>query len=134
MSLDEIPKLIPVAIWNRATYSVRIRAIIEFLREHLDEPFVLRKMAQVACMEKTSLSRMFKRKTGVTLREFLHVYRISRAVELMQLSDSSVTQIAFEVGFNSVGTFERAFRKTLGVTPSAYRTEILRRRELLPPT
>ena len=49
--------------------------------------------------------------------------RINRAAELLTTTDRSITDIAFDVGFNDSNYFSRQFRKTLGVTPRAFRKQ-----------
>jgi len=87
-------------------------------------------------MERTTFSKAFKRKTGITFHEFVRAYRVSQAVSKMEQSDCSITEIAFSMGFNSLDTFERAFKKVTGTTPSQYRLEVLRTNGLMggPPT
>src|SRR5690606_39479369 len=52
---------------------------------------------------------------------YLQRRRIERAMALLRTTDASVTQICFEVGFSSLGTFSRTFRDIVGVSPTDYR-------------
>ena len=65
------------------------------------------------------LSRQFKILTGVGVQEYLRRYRFAKATELL-ISGSSVSDVAFSVGFSSLCHFSREFKKELGVTPSEY--------------
>jgi len=58
---------------------------------------------------------------GETPHHYLQRRRVERAMELLRETDASVTDICFDVGFNSLGTFSRTFRAIVGEPPSAYR-------------
>lgn len=124
---DPLPqRFIKVEVWKKATYFTSTRKAVEYVSIHFGERIELQKIATVACMEKTAFSKSFKRKTGITFREFLQNYRISQAVLQIEASDESITNVALSVGFGSLATFERVFRRIVGCTPSAYRTLFLR--------
>lgn len=120
------PKYICREVWERAHYFSRIRNAVKYLEEHFDEPLELQRLASVACMERTSFSRYFRQKTGTTLQQFIRMYRISKAVTMIESSDESILQIALSVGFNNLTSFERAFKYVCGNRPSQYRLHFLR--------
>lgn len=68
-----------------------------------------------------ALSRRFADEMGMTWRQALCRIRMLRAVEALAGSDSPVTEIAFQVGYNSVSAFNAGFRDLLGVNPTQYR-------------
>jgi AraC-like DNA-binding protein len=125
------PLFINTNVWRRAKYYSCTRKAVEYLERFFDTPVGLNQLAQTACMERTSFSKAFKRRTGMTLHEFVQAYRVSCAAETMAMSDSSITDIAFKVGFSSLDTFDRAFKRVTGLTPSQYRHEILRENGLV---
>jgi AraC-like DNA-binding protein len=131
MGALQSPAFISETVWKRALYFSCTRRIVDHLSAHSDQDVRLQNMAEIACMEKTAFSRSFKRKTGLTVHEFVQAFRISKAAEKMMSSDYSITEIALEVGFGSLATFERTFKKIVGATPSTYRWEILRRNGIL---
>lgn len=121
------PALLPLGVWNRALYFASTRKIVDYLRAYPDAPTNLATLSGVACMERTSLSRSFRRRTGVTLQRFIQAYRISKAMEFIAASDCSITEISLNLGFNSLSTFESTFKRFVGKTPSEYRLHILNR-------
>jgi AraC-like DNA-binding protein len=125
------PRFIQMDVWKRANYYSCTRKAVEYLERSFDKPLGLMKMAEIACMEKTTFSKAFSHKTGMTLHEFIQAYRVSQAALKMERSDYSITEIAFSTGFNSLDTFARAFRKFAEVTPSHYRLEVRRRNGLM---
>ncbi len=68
-----------------------------------------------------ALSRRFAEEMGMTWRQALCRIRMMRAVEALAGSEMPVTEIAFQVGYNSVSAFNAAFRDVLGVSPTQYR-------------
>lgn len=96
---------------------VRLARLKRFVDEHYADPLPLEVAARVAGLEKTYFSTFFRRQTGVGYHSWLRWIRIQRALELMQQHQLRVTQIAFEVGFGDLRTFERAFRKCTGSCP-----------------
>ena len=66
-------------------------------------------------------SRRFADEMGMTWRQALCRIRMMRAVEALAGSDAPVTDIAFQVGYNSISAFNAAFRDLLGVSPTRYR-------------
>jgi len=71
------------------------------------------------------LSRVFKRRMGLGLMEYVNSLRIEEACRLLCTRDWSITQIAGEVGYDEVAYFSRCFRKRTGKSAKAYRNSIL---------
>lgn len=69
------------------------------------------------------LSRQFKLAYGESPYSYLMTRRIERAMALLRRGGMSVTEICFEVGFSSLGTFSTRFAELVGVPPSVYRRE-----------
>lgn len=74
----------------------------------------------VACSPRT-LARRFSDEMGLTWRETLRRLRITRAMELLAMTESNVTEISLVVGYASLSSFNTAFRQIAGMTPTAYR-------------
>jgi AraC-like DNA-binding protein len=118
------PQFIESIVWKRATYFSCTSKAVDHLQRYIDRPLGLDDLASIACMERTTFSKAFRNKTGMTLHAFIQAYRVSQAVVHMEKADSSITEIAFSVGFGSLDTFERVFKKVVGATPSAYRFQM----------
>lgn len=112
-------------IQRRISYYPRLQRVIGYLNEHLTETVRLKELASIAGMEKTAFSRFFRRTVGMASREFIEQWRISLAAERMLVSDHTLTELADDLGFASIYSFERAVKKLTGVTPSAYRRSLL---------
>ena len=87
------------------------------------EPLDVRAVAAVAHCSEAHFSRSFRAAFGETPHRYLQRRRVERSMFLLRETDRSITDICFDVGFMSLGTFSRMFREIIGVTPSAYRAE-----------
>ena len=125
--------LVPPVVWDRIEYFQEIHRAVLYFEENLADRLSGRTVAGVACLEQSAFSKAFKRKIGLTFRDFAECLRLSRAIEEMLKTDQSLTEIALTVGFVSLTNFDRAFRRRLGMTPSAYRKQLLQERGLKSP-
>lgn len=80
-------------------------------------------LARVALMSPAHFSRRFTATFGETPHRYLQRRRIERAMTLLRDHDLSVTEVALAVGYDSLGTFSRTFRRVTGRTPSDFRDE-----------
>ena len=85
------------------------------------EPLDVRAIAAMAHVSQAHFSRSFRAVFGETPHRYLQRRRVERSMFLLRETDRSVTDICFDVGFNSLGTFSRTFRGIVGETPSGYR-------------
>jgi AraC-like DNA-binding protein len=79
-------------------------------------------LAAVAGLSRAHFSREFRRAFGESPHAYLLTRRLERAAALLRTTDHSVTEICFAVGLSSLGSFTTSFKRTYGVTPTAYRT------------
>jgi AraC-like DNA-binding protein len=89
-------------------------------REHA-QPLDVDALARDAAMSPGHFSRSFKAAYGESPYGYLMTRRIERAMALLRRGDLSVTEVCFEVGCSSLGSFSSRFTKLVGMTPSAYR-------------
>jgi AraC-like DNA-binding protein len=92
------------------------------LAETSEDTKDLAALAREVGVSERSLFRNFQRETGLSPGQWRRQMQILRALELLT-KGRPVTETAFEVGYESVGAFIRAFRETLGVTPTVYARE-----------
>src|SRR5438270_8042022 len=84
-------------------------------------PLDVAAVARVAHLSEAHFIRSFRATFGETPHRYLQRRRVERSMFLLRETDRSVTEICFDVGFTSLGTFSRTFRDILGVTPTEYR-------------
>ena len=86
-----------------------------------DEEWPIARLASVSGVSKAHFARCFKEAFGVPPHRYLLTRRIERAKTLLRDTDLPVTEIAFQTGWNSLGTFGRVFRDVTGKSPSSVR-------------
>jgi transcriptional regulator GlxA family with amidase domain len=89
-----------------------------------DEDWPVRRLARVSGVSKAHFARSFKEAFGVPPHRYLLTRRIERATALLRDTDLSITEIAFQTGWGSLGTFGRTFRDVTGESPSMIRTQM----------
>ena len=98
-----------------------VERVIRAMRERLDEPLTLHDMAQVAYLSPYHFNRVFHQFTGLPPTRFLFALRLEAAKRLLLTTTQSVTDICFEVGYNSLGTFTSRFTELVGCSPCRLR-------------
>lgn len=83
----------------------------------------LDEMARVACLSPNHFLRTFKQVFHQTPHQYLTALRIQHAQKLLLQTDHSVTEICYIVGFESLGSFSKLFRRHVGVSPERYRRQ-----------
>ncbi|HJS20456.1 MAG TPA: AraC family transcriptional regulator [Anaerolineales bacterium] len=97
-------------------YVQRIKAVIDHVRENLNDDLSLASLAQVAGFSTFHFHRIFKSITEETINDMVVRLRLERAVALLRSTpELSITQAAFECGFRSVSVFSRAFKRQYGL-------------------
>jgi AraC-like DNA-binding protein len=87
------------------------------------QPLAVEDLARIAHVSEAHFSRTFRATFGETPHRYLQRRRVERAMHLLRETDRSVTEICFQVGFGSPGTFSRTFRDIVGRSPRAYRRD-----------
>lgn len=94
-------------------------------RDSMDRAYAealdVRAVAAVAHISQAHFSRCFRSVFGETPHRYLQRRRVERSMFLLRETDRSITDICFDVGFGSLGTFSRTFREIVGESPSDYR-------------
>jgi transcriptional regulator GlxA family with amidase domain len=100
----------------------RMLAARDTMDRAFSQPLDVPTLAGVAHVTPAHFSRQFRATFGETPHRYLQRRRVERAMELLRETGRPVTDICFDVGFNSLGTFSRTFRAIVGEAPSVYRT------------
>lgn len=87
------------------------------------QPLDVPELARIAHVSQAHFARTFRATFGETPHRYLQRRRVERAMFLLRETGRSVTDICFEVGFGSPGTFSRTFHDIVGTSPRAYRKE-----------
>lgn len=96
-----------------------VNGVVKYISDNLSPGLGADEVAQQFDISRAKLAADFKRETGMTLKEYVELSCIDRA-RLLLSTGKSVQAVSIEVGYQSVGTFIRAFKKVTGTTPGAY--------------
>ena len=99
----------------------RLRRVRDRIDRDYAQPLDVEALARGVHMSAGHLSREFKAAYGESPYGYLMTRRIERAMALLRRGDLSVTEVCFEVGCSSLGTFSTRFSELVGMPPSAYR-------------
>ncbi len=96
---------------------------VTYVSQHFCSPLSLPMLAQALNVSPFQLSRVFSERLHMGFNEYLNALRVDYARELLRETDLPITQLAFECGFESQRTFNRAFREQTGQSPRQFRKE-----------
>ena len=93
----------------------------EFIDHCYDHPLSLDQISEKACFSRYHFLRLFRQTYNKTPHQYLIERRIAKAKELLGSDELRVTDVCFEVGFQSLGSFSTLFRRCVGHAPVTYR-------------
>jgi AraC-like DNA-binding protein len=99
----------------------RLRRVRDRMDREYAKPLDVEALARDAHMSAGHFSRQFRLAYGESPYSYLMTRRVERAMALLRRGDLSVTEVCFEVGCSSLGTFSSRFTELVGMPPSAYR-------------
>jgi AraC-like DNA-binding protein/ligand-binding sensor protein len=98
-----------------------------YIHEHQTEELSLGQVAKAVNMSSFYFCKMFKKVTGINFTDYVARVRIEKSKNLLLNPNLRVSEIAFEVGFQSLTHFNRVFKKLIGQSPTEYRSQLLAR-------
>ncbi len=104
-----------------AAHRRAVERVITSARERLCEPISLHDMSRVAYLSAFHFNRVFHQVTGLPPAKFISAMRLNEAKRLLLNTQLSITDICFEVGYNSLSTFTRLFNQRVGLGPREFR-------------
>lgn len=104
-----------------AAHRRAVERVITSARERLCEPISLHDMSRVAYLSTFHFNRVFHQITGLPPAKFISAMRLDEAKRLLLNTNLSITDISFEVGYNSLSTFTRRFNQRVGLGPREFR-------------
>jgi AraC-like DNA-binding protein len=118
---------------ERLSDLVRLRRVRDRIDREYAQPLDVDALARDAHMSAGHFSRQFRLAYGESPYGYLMTRRIERAMALLRRGELSVTEVCFEVGSSSLGTFSTRFTELVGMPPSAYRREAAEATAGMPP-
>ena len=101
----------------------RLRRVRDRIDREYAQPLDVEALARDAHMSAGHFSRKFRLAYGESPYSYLMTRRIERAMALLRRGELTVTEVCFEVGCSSLGTFSTRFTELVGMPPSTYRRE-----------
>ena len=99
---------------------IRMGTIYDYIHENYDKKPNVNEIAAIVSLSTPAFCRYFKKQTNMTFTDFVNNYRINQA-KIFLLKDYSVTEVCFQVGFESLSYFNKLFKQHTGDTPSEFR-------------
>jgi len=100
----------------------RLAAAVDLARTRFAEQLTVTELASVAEMTVSQLERTARRVLGVTPKQLILRFRLAEALRLLETSTASIADIASQCGYYDQSAFGRQFKRTVGVSPAAYRS------------
>jgi AraC family transcriptional regulator len=101
----------------------RLRAVVDYVEEHLDAGLTLERLAGAARLSVYHFARQFKAATGLPPHQYVILRRVERAKQFLEGgTDLSLAEVALNAGFSDQSQFSRHFKRLVGVTPGQFRT------------
>ena len=119
MKLLSDPSFAPVDTFSYN--SRRVEKVMEYMNQYFDKTISLTDVAKIAAMSEVAFSRFFKTRTGSTFIDTLNDIRLGHASRTLIETTNSITEIAFQCGFNNISNFNRIFKKRKNCTPKEFR-------------
>jgi AraC-like DNA-binding protein len=104
-----------------ANYFDIMYEIIHFINENYMQPLTLEDLSKALGVGKYHLSRVFSNKINVSFSDYINGIRVSWARNMLSNPTKNITQIAYDCGFQSIRTFNRAFLKEYSISPREFR-------------
>ncbi len=101
-----------------------LQKVYDYLYRNMKNEISLEDISRYVNLTPASLCRAFKSKTRITIFQFLNKIRIENVCKLLLYSDLSISQIAYESGFNNLAYFSRRFKDSTKMSPSEYRSKM----------
>ena len=108
-------------MWTR---NERMTKVLAHVNHHIYENIDVEALADVACVTKPYLARLFKREFGLSPLQYINLKKMERAQLLLLTEELSVKEVAYKLGFSDISYFIRLFKRTTGATPQVYRQHI----------
>ncbi|MCI8957248.1 MAG: AraC family transcriptional regulator [Eubacterium sp.] len=103
--------------------SLYVEQAVKYIRNNYSKPIKVADIASYVCVNRSYLYKMFEKSLEMSPQEFLSRFRISRAKELLTVTELSIEEIAISCGYSDALVFSKSFKKQMGVPPSVYRRE-----------
>jgi AraC-like DNA-binding protein len=113
-----------IALHDCGGDSRTVRLAKDYIADHKSDPIKLDQIARALHISPSHFCRKFKLETGLTFVGYVNRVRVEQAKILLHNKNLRVTEVAYDVGFQSLAHFNRTFRKLVGISPTEYRSRL----------
>ena len=99
----------------------RIQRCLVYIRKNINQNIKIETLAEIACISRDHLIRLFKKETGVTPIQYISNKKMEKAQLLLVSGNMSIKEIAYMLSYDDLSYFNRLFKKNTGVSPTEYR-------------
>ncbi|MBQ3022066.1 MAG: AraC family transcriptional regulator [Clostridia bacterium] len=107
-------------VGKKAVDETTIGTILAFCEKNYKEKISLKILSENLNISQSHISHIFADRIHMNFRDYINSLRLNSAVKLLREAEKNITDIAFDCGFDSIRTFNRAFKKKFGVSPKEY--------------
>lgn len=100
-----------------------IRKAVEYIQNHYSYPLQIKEIADYVGINRSYLYTLFKEQFCLSPKEYLTNFRITRAAQLLEITDLSIEGVAMSCGYQNTLIFSKTFKNRMGITPSVYKKE-----------
>ncbi len=101
-----------------------VRLAKAYIMQHLAEPMSLEHVARQVNVSPFHFCKVFKRATGMTFTDFVNRARVEKAKRMLMRPEARITEVAYDVGFQSLSHFNRSFRRIASESPTEFRARM----------
>ena len=116
-----LKNIVPQMVQSEIAFDKTLQTAIEFLTNNWNTEFNIADLSKHCCVSESTLYHLFRRELGQTPIAFLNSIKINVAIELLENTNHSISDISGKVGFNSENHFRKVFSSLTGTTPLKYR-------------
>ena len=101
-----------------------VRQAKAYIMQHLAEPMELETVAREVHVSLFHFCKVFKRATGTTFTDYVNRARVEKAKRMLMRPEARITEVAYDVGFQSLSHFNRSFRRIVSESPTEFRARM----------
>ena len=119
--LNDVDYLRERALGSLKNKDPRINTLVEYITLHPEKNLTQAQMCEMVSISGSTLRRIFKKETGKTIFEFVNDHKMQYAAHLLVTTMEPISEISYQLGYESPSYFSKQFRENFGVSPQAYR-------------
>ena len=122
-TFNSLPALKPIPFRNVNVVGSTVYGVIKYIDNNMPDIQSVRYIAENLGYSSVYLSHLFHRRTGRTLQSYINYKKMEKSLELMENGCYNITQIAMMLNFGTIQSFSKAFKRTFGMSPTAYQSK-----------